>query len=87
MISKRSGKSLKWDVVSGLDSLPSDIRDYAMVIQCGGCMITGRQLAARLKPAIEAGIPVSNYGMTLAYCNGIFDRAIAPLVKVSTSTE
>lgn len=81
LISRRCGKKVEWDVVSGLDSLPSDIKNYSMVIQCGGCMITGRQLVSRLKPAIEAGIPVSNYGMALAYCTGIFDRAIAPLIE------
>jgi hypothetical protein len=38
-------------------------------------MITRKQLANRLKPAIEKGIPVTNYGMTLAWVNGIFERA------------
>ena len=38
-------------------------------------MITGKQLKNRLQPAIEAGIPVSNYGMTIAYLHGIFHRA------------
>jgi len=47
-----------------------------MVIQCGGCMITGKQLKNRLQPAIDAGIPVSNYGMTIAYLHGIFGRAM-----------
>jgi len=81
LISKKSGKRLEWDVVSGLDSLPVDIGKYALVIQCGGCMITNRQLMARLKPALQAGIPVSNYGMALAYCTGIYERATAPLIS------
>jgi [FeFe] hydrogenase H-cluster maturation GTPase HydF len=81
LISKKSGKRLEWDVVSGLDSLPLDIGKYALVIQCGGCMITNRQLMARLKPALQAGIPVSNYGMALAYCTGIYERATAPLIS------
>ncbi len=79
LISKKCDCRIEWDVISGLDSLPHKIEEYAMVIQCGGCMITGRQLSARLKPAIIAGIPVSNYGMALAYCTGIFERAVAPL--------
>lgn len=45
------------------------------VIQCGGCMITATQLRHRLQPAIDARIPVSNYGMTIAWLQGIFDRA------------
>lgn len=49
--------------------------NFALVIQCGGCMVTRKQLLNRLKPFVEAGIPVTNYGMTLAYVNGIFERA------------
>jgi predicted GTPase len=55
--------------------------DYAMVIQCGGCMITRKQLISRLKPAVEAGIPVTNYGMAIAYVHGIYNRAVAPFIK------
>lgn len=77
LIQKFTGKTLQFDFVSGLNQIP-DIRQYAMVIQCGGCMVTRKQLKERLRPAIEAGIPVSNYGMILAYVNGIFDRAVAP---------
>ncbi|MEI6684420.1 MAG: [FeFe] hydrogenase H-cluster maturation GTPase HydF [Bacteroidota bacterium] len=73
-----SGKKLEYDVVSGLSSIQRPITDYAMVIQCGGCMITRKQLHNRLKPAIDAGIPVTNYGMAIAYIHGIYNRAIAP---------
>jgi hypothetical protein len=52
-----------------------------MVIQCGGCMITRKQIVSRLKPAIDAGIPVTNYGMAIAYVHGIYNRAIAPFVR------
>ena len=69
--------------MAGLDTIP-DIKQYAMVIQCGGCMITHRQLLNRLKPAVERGIPVSNYGMVIAYLNGIFDRAVKPFVQQPT---
>ena len=78
-IRQYTGKELHFDFVSGLDQLP-DIGQYAMVIQCGGCMITRKQLLNRLKPAVERGIPVSNYGMAIAYLNGIFDRAVRPFV-------
>lgn len=78
-IRQYTGKELHFDFVSGLDQLP-DIGQYAMVIQCGGCMITRKQILNRLKPALERGIPVSNYGMAIAYLNGIFDRAVRPFV-------
>lgn len=73
-----SGKTLEFDVVAGLNRIGRPITDYAMVIQCGGCMITRRQVVGRLKPAIDAGIPVTNYGMAIAYVHGIYHRAIAP---------
>jgi [FeFe] hydrogenase H-cluster maturation GTPase HydF len=76
-----TGKKLEFDVVAGLSRISRPITDYAMVIQCGGCMITRRQLISRLKPAIQAGIPVTNYGMAIAYVHGIYNRAIAPFVK------
>lgn len=82
-LSNFTGRQLKHDVVAGLNELPRDIHDYALVIQCGGCMITRKQLINRLKPAVDAGIPVTNYGMTIAYIHGIYQRAIAPFVQTS----
>ncbi|PKO95779.1 MAG: [FeFe] hydrogenase H-cluster maturation GTPase HydF [Bacteroidetes bacterium HGW-Bacteroidetes-9] len=72
------GKKLEYEVVAGLTSLPRDIHEYAMVIQCGGCVITRKQIINRLKPAVDAGIPVTNYGMAIAWVHGIFHRAVAP---------
>jgi len=80
-ISNFTGKKIEYDVVAGLDLLPLPITDYALVIQCGGCMITRKQLHNRLQPAIRAGIPVTNYGMAIAYVQGIYERAVAPFNK------
>jgi [FeFe] hydrogenase H-cluster maturation GTPase HydF len=79
-LSNFTGKKLEFEVVSGLNKIPVEIKEFAMVIQCGGCMITRKQLINRLKPAVEAGIPVTNYGMAIAYVHGIYNRAIAPFV-------
>lgn len=81
-----SGKKLEYDVVAGLSKINRPITDYAMVIQCGGCMITRKQIVSRLKPAIDAGIPVTNYGMAIAYVHGIYNRAIAPFIKNQIET-
>jgi [FeFe] hydrogenase H-cluster maturation GTPase HydF len=81
-LSNFTGKKLEYQVVAGLNEVPGAITDYSMVIQCGGCMITRRQLINRLKPAVDAGIPVTNYGMAIAYMHGIFERAVAPFVKL-----
>ncbi len=73
-----TGRKLEFTTVAGLDRIPGEMKEYAMVIQCGSCMITRRQLISRLKPAVDAGIPVSNYGMVIAYVHGIYNRAIEP---------
>ncbi|MBP3762744.1 MAG: 50S ribosome-binding GTPase [Bacteroidales bacterium] len=72
---RATGKQLVCDVLGGQSPLPSDLAQYALVIQCGGCVITRQQVRARLQPALDAGVPVSNYGLALAWCTGIFDRA------------
>ncbi|MBP6365429.1 MAG: [FeFe] hydrogenase H-cluster maturation GTPase HydF [Bacteroidales bacterium] len=82
LLKMRSGASIEFDVVAGLDQIVKPVTDYALVIQCGGCMVTQRQLRARLKDAIDAGIPVTNYGMALAWCMGIYERAIEPLMTI-----
>lgn len=76
MLKKHTGKTLHFTFVAGLDELPDNINDFAMVIQCGGCVVTKKQLENRLRKAIDANIPVSNYGLTIAYITGIFNRAI-----------
>jgi len=80
-ITNFTGKKIEYDIVAGLDTLPRPITDYSLVIQCGGCMITRKQLHNRLESAIKAGVPVTNYGMAIAYVQGIYNRAITPFVK------
>ncbi len=81
LLRKYTGKHLEFDFIAGLDQIKRPFTDYALIIQCGGCMITTQQLRNRLKPAIDQNIPVSNYGMTIAYIQGIFQRATAPFQK------
>ena len=76
LLAKYTGRQLQCEAVAGLTALPRPITDYALVIQCGGCVVTAKQLAARLAPAISAGVPVSNYGLAIAYMNGIFERSM-----------
>ncbi|MGI6339111.1 MAG: [FeFe] hydrogenase H-cluster maturation GTPase HydF [Bacteroidales bacterium] len=82
-ITNFTGKKLEFEVVAGLDTLPRPITDYALVIQCGGCMITRKQLHNRLKAAVKAGVPVTNYGMAIAYVQGIYQRALSPFANTS----
>jgi len=69
-----TGKTLHFDFVSGLTPV-NNMEKYALVVQCGGCMITKKQILNRLKPAVDAGVPITNYGMLIAYLTGIFERA------------
>ena len=77
-----TGKKITYDVVAGLDALENNIEEYALIIQCGGCVVTKKQLQNRLRPAIEANIAVSNYGMAIAYMNGVFERATKPFMQL-----
>jgi [FeFe] hydrogenase H-cluster maturation GTPase HydF len=86
-MSSFTGRRLTFEAVSGLNKLERPIRDYALVVQCGGCMITRRQLVNRLKPAIDAGIPVTNYGMAIAFMQGVYERAIKPFVGEDFSAD
>ena len=74
-ISKYTGKKLEFSAVSGLSEIGTPLTDYAMIIQCGGCVATQQQIRNRLLPALENNIPVSNYGLVIAYIHGIFERA------------
>jgi [FeFe] hydrogenase H-cluster maturation GTPase HydF len=77
-LSSFTGKRLEFDVTAGLTDPPRPWDEYSLVVQCGGCMLTRKQVLMRLRPAIEKGLPVTNYGMAIAYCLGIYDRAIEP---------
>ena len=77
MILKYTGKDIHFEYVAGLAPIDHPER-YAMAIQCGGCMSTRKQLLNRTNLFVNLGIPISNYGMALAYMNGIFERVMAP---------
>ncbi len=74
LLRKNTGKELEFVHVSGYD-IPEDLGEYALVIQCGGCMINKRTITNRLKQFEKLEIPVTNYGVVLAYLSGILDRA------------
>ncbi|MBQ6771537.1 MAG: [Bacteroidales bacterium] len=80
MMLKFTGKDIRFEYVAGLSPISSPEK-YAMAIQCGGCMSTRKQLLNRTNLFVKAGIPISNYGMALAYMNGIFDRVMRPFMK------
>ncbi|MGI6478679.1 MAG: [FeFe] hydrogenase H-cluster maturation GTPase HydF [Salinivirgaceae bacterium] len=75
-----SQKQLEFDVVAGLSAINRPITDYALVVQCGGCMVTRKQLHQRLQVAIDAGVPITNYGMAIAFMHGYYYRVMEPFL-------
>lgn len=71
------GGDLQITTIQGRD-FPADLAGYRLVIHCGACMWNRREMLTRLVRCRQAGVPVCNYGMTIAYTLGIFDRALAP---------
>lgn len=75
LIRKKTGKDLDFEFSQGkLDE--TDLSRFALMIQCGGCMMTRNNMMNRIGLAGQSGIPITNYGVVLAYLKGVFDRAI-----------
>lgn len=72
-LKKYTGKNLHFDFYSGYD-FPDNLEDYDLIIHCGGCMLNEKAVHTRLWICKEAGVPVTNYGVMLAYLNGILPR-------------
>ncbi len=74
-IRKYTGKDFALSYCSG-GTFPEDLSDFALVIHCGGCMRTERELQWRMRTALAQGVPFTNYGVTLAACTGILERTL-----------
>ncbi len=70
-----AGGNLDIDVKSGRD-FPDDLTPYSIVVQCGGCTVTRRQMLARQYRAARQGVPMTNYGMAISVVQGVLDRSL-----------
>ena len=77
LLRKRVGGDLDVTIAAGND-FPDDLTPYRLIIQCGGCVATERLLRSRIKKALLAGVPITNYGIALAALTGILDRVVIP---------
>jgi predicted GTPase len=77
MLKTRIGKGLRVDIVSGTD-FPEDVSDYDLIIHCGGCMFNRKYVLSRIERARAANIPMTNYGVVIAYLSGILDKIDLP---------
>lgn len=73
MLRKKSGCRLDIDIVSGSD-FPDDLSGYALVIHCGGCMFNRQHIMNRVERARSQGVPMTNYGITIAFLRQILDK-------------
>lgn len=70
---KKIGNGLTFDIVSGRD-FPKDLSKYDLIIHCGGCMFNRKYVLSRIESAKEQNVPMTNYGVVMAYLAGIIDK-------------
>ena len=80
-ISGYTGKDLHFSFTSGTE-FPMDLSPYRLIIHCGGCMLNEREMKHRNRTAREQKIPMTNYGIAIAYMNGILKRAVEPFSEL-----
>lgn len=73
LLRKRIGEKLQIDIVGGTD-FPQDLTPYDLIIHCGACMFNRKYVLSRIERAREQHIPMTNYGVAIAYLNGILDQ-------------
>ena len=76
LLKRFTGKNIRFCTSSG-NEFPENLGDYKLVIHCGGCMLPGREVLYRMKCASDQNVPITNYGIAIAYMQGILDRSIA----------
>ena len=74
-IEEYTDKNINFEFTQG-GEFPQDLSKYKLIIHCGGCMLNEQEMQSRIKKAKENNIPIVNYGMAIAYMNGILDRAL-----------
>lgn len=74
---QKTGKKLEFDFSSGF-SFPENIKDYALIVHCAGCMLNRKAMLYRINEAKAQNVPIVNYGVLIAYVQGILERALKP---------
>ena len=81
-VRKHTGVKPEFVWSSGTE-FPEDLSPYKLIIHCGACMLNEREVQHRYKRAAEQGIPMTNYGIAIAYMNGILQRTVEPLPEIA----
>ncbi len=82
-IREHTGAEPEFTFVSGTE-FPEDVSEYKLVVHCGACMLSQREVRYRLRCCRDQGIPVTNYGILIAYLNGILKRTVEPFPQIAT---
>jgi len=83
---QRTGKQIQFEYASGA-SFPENIKDYKLIVHCGSCMLNKKAMNYRIDEAIKAGVPIVNYGVLIAYVQGILERSISPFPNMKMLLE
>ncbi len=81
LIRKHTGKAIAFEWTSGTE-FPDTLKDYKLIIHCGGCMLNEREMHYRLKCAQDEAVPITNYGTAIAHMTGILRRSLAPFPDI-----
>ena len=81
-IGEYTGKRVELEFTSGRD-FPEDLSSYKLIIHCGGCMLTEREMQYRARTAQDMGVPFTNYGMVIAHVHGILRRSLEPFGNIA----
>lgn len=76
-IRKYTEKNVEFSFTSGTE-FPDELGEYSLIVHCGGCMLNEREMKYRLSCAEDQGVPMTNYGIIIAYMNGILERSLEP---------
>lgn len=79
LLNKKLGGRVNIEFKAGHD-LPEDLSVYDLVVHCGSCMMNRKSMLTRIRLCEEAGTPITNYGVLMAYATGILDRSLRPYV-------
>lgn len=79
-------KQIDFKFTSGIE-FPDDLSEYKLVIHCGGCMLNEREMKYRQKCAEDQGVPITNYGISIAYMQGILKRSVAIFPNILAEIE
>lgn len=86
MLMKKLAIDLQFEYFSGYD-FPKNLNDYSLAISCASCMLNQQEITKRLEYAQNANLPITNYGMVLAWGNGILERCCKIFLKETLSNE